>query len=83
MLMENQIMQMEEVCTAEHKHLFVKKSDAETNFYYMGMFDIVELLPGKKKDNKGKERDIAKVKIRMQNPVKEDLLRYLQCNKLK
>lgn len=70
---------MEEVCTAEHKHLFVKKSDAETNFYYMGMFDIVELLPGKKKDNKGKERDIAKVKIRMQNPVKEDL----QCNKLK
>lgn len=74
---------MEEVCTAEHKHLFVKKSDAETNFYYMGMFDIVELLPGKKKDNKGKERDIAKVKIRMQNPVKEDLLRYLQCNKLK
>ena len=69
---------MEEVCTAPKKHLLVKKSDAETNFYYMGMFDVVEVKPDKKADNNGKLRDIAKVKVQMRQAVRDDLLRYLQ-----
>lgn len=71
---------MEEVSTAPRKHLLVKKSDAETNFYYMGLFDIVNMEADKKKDNNGKERDITKVKVQMRHPVREDLLRYLQSN---
>ncbi len=71
---------MQEVCTAPRKHLLVKKSDAETNFYYMGMFDIAEVKADKKKDNNGKDRDIAKVKVQMKHPVRDDLLRYLQSN---
>ena len=71
---------MEEVSTAPWKHLLVKKSDAETNFYYMGLFDIVNMEADKKKDNNGKERDITKVKVQMRHPVREDLLRYLQSN---
>lgn len=71
---------MKEVSTASRKHLLVKKSDAETNFYYMGLFDIVNMKADKKKDNNGKERDITKVKVKMRHPVREDLLRYLQSN---
>ena len=71
---------MEEVSTAPRKHLLVKKSDAEANFYYMGLFDIVNMKADKKKDNNGKERDITKVKVQMRHPVREDLLRYLQSN---
>ena len=71
---------MQEVKTAHKKHLFVKKSDAETNFYYMGQFDIQDIKAGKKRDNNGKERDIAKVVVKMRNVVREDLLRYLQSN---
>ncbi len=69
---------MKEVITAPRKHLLVKKSDAETNFYYMGIFDVVEAKADKKKDNNGKERDITKVKVKMRQPVRDDLLRYLQ-----
>jgi hypothetical protein len=71
---------MEEVCTARRKHLLVKKSDSETNFYYMGMFDVIDVKPDTKKDNNGKDRDIAKVTMKMNTPVREDLLRYLQSN---
>ncbi len=71
---------MADVITASHKHLFVKKSDAETNFYYMGLFDVVDVKADKKKDNNGKERDITKVKMKMKHPVRDDLLRYLQSN---
>ncbi len=71
---------MQEVCTAPRKHLLVKKSDAETNFYYMGMFDVAEVKADKKKDNNGRDRDIAKVKVQMKHPVRDDLLRYLQSN---
>lgn len=71
---------MKDVCTAARKHLFVKKSDAETNFYYMGLFDVVDVKAATKKDNKGKERDIAKVTMYMRNSVRDDLLRYLQSN---
>ena len=71
---------MEDVCTAKRKHLFVKKSDAESNFYYMGLFDIREVKADTKKDNNGKDRDIAKVKMRMKHAVRDDLLRYLQSS---
>lgn len=71
---------MQEVITASRKHLLVKKSDAETNFYYMGLFDIIEVKAGTKKDNNGRMRDIAKVKVKMHHAVRDDLLRYLQSN---
>lgn len=69
---------MDDVCTAKRKHLLVKKSDAESNFYYMGQFDILEVKADTKKDKNGKYRDIAKVKMIMKQPVRDDLLRYLQ-----
>lgn len=69
---------MDDVCTAKRKHLLVKKSDAESNFYYMGQFDILEVKADTKKDKNGKNRDIAKVKMMMRQPVRDDLLRYLQ-----
>lgn len=71
---------MHEVTTAPRKHLLIKKSDAESNFYYMGLFDVVSVNADKKKDNNGKERDIAKVKMKMHHAVREDILRYLQSN---
>lgn len=71
---------MKEVCTAARKHLLVKKSDAEVSFYYMGMFDIIDIKAAKKKDNNGKNRDIAKVKVQMKHAVRTDLLRYLQSD---
>lgn len=51
---------MEDVCTAKRKHLFVKKSDAESNFYYMGLFDILEVKADTKKDNNGKTEILQK-----------------------
>ncbi len=71
---------MEKVLTAPRKHLFVKKSDAESNFYYMGQFDVIKSVDSQKEDNKGKLQPIAKVTAKMHNPVREDLLRYLQSN---
>ena len=71
---------MDKVRSAKRKHLFVKKSDAESNFYYMGQFDILEEKPGKKNDKNGKEKDIAKVTMQMRHSVRDDLLRYLQSN---
>lgn len=71
---------MQDVTATKRKHLLVKKSDAETSFYYMGEFDVIDVQPGKKRDNLGKERDIAKVLVRMRHAVREDLLRYLQSS---
>lgn len=71
---------MREVITAPRKHLMVKKSDAETNFYYMGQFDIIDVRNAKKEDNKGKMQPITKVTIKMHHAVRDDLLRYLQSN---
>ena len=71
---------MKDVLEAERKHLLVKKSDAETSFYYMGQFDIVESADSQKEDNNGKMKPIAKVTMKMHHPVREDLLRYLQSN---
>lgn len=71
---------VEDVVQAKRKHLFVKKSDAETGFYYMGQFDVMDVKAAKKKDNVGKMRDIAKLRMKMHHAVREDLLRYLQSN---
>ncbi len=77
---DNNSSYMEKVLTAPRKHLFVKKSDAESNFYYMGQFDVIKSVDSQKEDNKGKLQPIAKVTAKMHNPVREDLLRYLQSN---
>lgn len=72
---------MQNVKEALNKHLFIKKSDAEgTDFYYMGKFDILEIKAGKKKDKNGKFKDIAKVRVKMHDAVRDDLLEYLQKN---
>ena len=71
---------VEDVVQTKRKHLFVKKSDAETGFYYMGQFDVMDVKAAKKKDNTGKMRDIAKLRMKMHHAVREDLLRYLQSN---
>ena len=71
---------MHKVMTATRKHLFVQKSEKEKNFYYVGLFDIIDVKATKKKDNKGIEKDIAKVTMHMRQPVRDDLLRYLQSN---
>lgn len=72
---------MESVENAKHKHLFVKKSDGEGfDFYYMGEFKVVNKKHATKKDNKGKERSIAKVTFTMDVPVKQDMLNYLKAN---
>lgn len=77
---DNNSPYMQKVLTAPRKHLLVKKSDAETGFYYMGQFDIVESADSQKEDNNGKMKPIAKVTMKMHHPVREDLLRYLQSN---
>ncbi len=71
---------MDDVNGAERKHLLVKKSDAETSFYYMGLFDVERSYGAKKKDNNGVERDITKVIMKMHNSVRDDLLRYLESS---
>ena len=71
---------MQDVLGAARKHLLVKKSDAETSFYYMGQFDIVKALNAQKEDNRGRMQPITKVTIKMHHAVREDLLRYLQSN---
>ena len=77
---DNDSPYMKKVLSAPRKHLLVKKSDAETNFYYMGQFDVIESVNSEKEDNNGKMKPIAKVKMKMHDPVREDLFRYLQSN---
>ncbi|MCR5734726.1 MAG: DEAD/DEAH box helicase [Lachnospiraceae bacterium] len=69
---------MKDVTGAERKHLLVKKSDAESRFYYMGTFDVIGVTGDKKMDNNGKNRDITKVTMRMHHSVREDILKYLE-----
>ena len=71
---------MKDVLETERKHLFVKKSDAETSFYYMGQFDVLEARNAKKEDNRGRMQPITKVTMKMHHAVREDLLRYLQSH---
>ena len=77
---DNSSPYMQKVLTAPRTHLLVKKSDAESSFYYMGQFDIIESVDSQKEDNSGKMKPIAKVTMKMHHPVREDLLRYLQSN---
>lgn len=77
---DNSSPYMQKVLTAPRKHLLVKKSDAESSFYYMGQFDIIESADSQKEDNNGKMKPITKVTMKMHHPVREDLLRYLQSN---
>lgn len=69
-----------DVVNASRKHLLVKKSDAESKFYYMGQFDVVDFYAAKKKDNSGNERDITKFLMKMHNSVRDDLFRYLESS---
>lgn len=72
---------MREVLQAKRRRLFVKKSDSEgVDFYYMGLFDVMEAKAGEKRDNHGKMRTITKVTARMHREVREDLLDYLQSD---
>ncbi len=69
---------MNDVISAKNKHLLVKKSDAESNFYYVGQFDVIEAIEAEKQNNKGKMEPICKVKMKMHHSVRDDLLRYLK-----
>ena len=69
---------MKDVMSAKNKHLLVKKSDAESNFYYVGQFDVIEVVESEKQNNKGKMEPICKVKMKMHHSVRDDLLRYLK-----
>lgn len=71
---------MEGVRNACNKHLFVKKSDDEKSFYYMGTFEIINEEAAKKLDNYNKEKAIAKVTFKMNTPVREDILTYLESD---
>ncbi len=69
-----------DVCESRHKHLLIKKSDAESSYYYIGEFQVSNISAAKKKDNKGKERDITKFKMKLNHPVREDVLRYFESD---
>ena len=71
---------MKDVMEAKRKHLLVKKSDAESNFYYMGEFDIVHAREDRKENNKGRIEKITKVQVKMHDAVREDLLQYLNSS---
>ena len=69
---------MRDILEAKNKHLFVKKSDAEIEYYYMGQFDVMTVEKGQKEDNSGRMKDISKVQVKMHDCVHEDLLKYLE-----
>ena len=69
---------MRDIIEAKNKHLFVKKSDVEIEYYYMGQFDIISVEKDQKEDNLGRMKDIAKVQMKMHDCVHEDLLKYLE-----
>lgn len=72
---------IQEVLTAKRRRLFMKKSDSEgMDFYYMGLFEVLDAKAGKKKDNQGRIREITKVKACMHREVREDLLDYLRSS---
>ncbi len=58
----------------------VQKRDRQIKFYYLGQFDILEVKPAKKLNQKGKEQDIAKFRVKMRNPVREDIWQYFLSN---
>ena len=68
------------VITAPRKHLMIQKRDSQIKFYYLGQFDILEVKPAKKLNQKGEEQDIAKFRVKMRNPVREDIWQYFLSN---
>ncbi len=66
------------VTTAPRKHLFVKKSDNEHAFYYMGEFSVDSFWGAEKENNRHKMQAITKFRFRMKHPVREDLLQYFE-----
>ena len=44
----------------------------------IGRFDIIEIEGGSKKDNNGKYKEISRVRVKMHDIVRDDLLEYLQ-----
>ena len=46
----------------------------------MGQFDILEIAKAEKKDKAGKMKEIAKVRCKMHNAVRDDILNYLSMN---
>lgn len=69
---------MKDVIEAKRKHLLIKKSDAESSFYYMGEFEVIQARESYKQNNRGKKVIITKVKMQMCHPVREDILLYFQ-----
>ncbi len=43
------------------------QKDRQIKFYYLGQFDILEVKPAKKLNQKGKEQDIAKFRVKMKS----------------
>lgn len=68
------------VITAPRRHLMVQKRDSQIKFYYLGQFDILEVKSAKKLNQKGEEQDIAKFRVKMRNPVREDIWQYFLSN---
>jgi len=69
---------VKDVLDAPRKHLFVKKSDNETSFYYMGGFTVDEYWGAEKENNNHKMQAITKFRFKMNHPVREDLLNYFE-----
>ena len=69
---------MHNVMDTKRKHLLVKKSDAESSFYYMGQFDVLSAEDAQKEDNNHNMKTICKVSMKMHHSVRDDLLRYLK-----
>ena len=49
---------MQDVITEKRKHLFVKNSDTESNFYYMGQFAIVDVKESEKENSREDFREL-------------------------
>ena len=46
----------------------------------MGQFDIIDMKDAEKENNKGKKETICKVRVKMQYPVRDDLLIASGCS---
>ena len=71
---------VKKVLTAKRRHLLVQKSGVEQNFYYIGLVDVVDVQPAKKKNNSGIIKDLAKIKMKLHHPVRDDLLKYFESS---
>ncbi|SER68128.1 DUF3427 domain-containing protein [Lachnobacterium bovis] len=69
----------QEVITASKINLFVKKDQNEKSFYYLGKCNIQSYEESTKLDNSGNEKAITKFVFKMNTPVREDVLKYLNA----